>query len=233
MTDSILDPPADLRVIVRKYAVASSAPAGQPELSLQAYNTTKLQNGAVAFVYSAGGASSGIDGDRNMYVFDRSADTITTNDASGFAPLKGGGIWRRVPQMSSGYTGLSSVQTDAGGDDTLTAGAAATVVATETFTSNADAQYVVDAAIQINAGAVGGSEVTVNLERNIDGGAWSTIDTYTLTMLADQQTVVALFGEISTSGGNTIGLRVTAAAATQDSSVPADGCTMRTQVFVR
>lgn len=233
MTDSILDPPADLRVIIRKYAVASSAPAGQPELSLQAYNTSKLQNGAVAFVYSAGGSSSGINGDRAMYVFDRSADTSVTNDVSGFAPLKGGGIWRRVPQMAGGYTGLSSVQTDVGGGDTLTAGAAATIVATETFTSNADAHYVVNAALQINAGAVAGSEVTVNLERNADGGAWSVIDTYTLTMLADQQTVVPLYGEQTASGGTTIGLRVTAAAAAQDSSVPADGCTMRTQVFVK
>lgn len=231
----VQDPPPALRLIIRKYALTASAPAGSKELALQSMDTSELDNGAMACVYSAGGASSGITGTRYFYVFDRRTNVSTVTDVTQFAAATGGGVWRRVP-LDASYLGVGTpTDTFNAAPVTLTAGGGLiSVAALSGFTARQDFAMDVDASVHLIASATGGDIVALSLEKNTDGAGWVALgaqSTRTITLLSNQQTVVPLVGVVLGTGGTSIALRVSATPTVQTGSIPAAGCTLRRTPF--
>lgn len=223
---SVLDAPAELRLIVRKYAHYTQVPAGEDQSqALSEYNTAKLQDGAVAMVTHVGGTGPA-QGRRSFYVFRRD------ESAAWFAPTTerimprsgGGGVWYQY--ADGGWDG-TLLSVDTVGPTTVTAGAGDTVVAAPAYvnpTFDSDYGLLARARVKIDGGAVAGAVVIANLEYTlVTPEVWVALDqSAPLTLLANQQVEIGLVGYDRTVLGF-LGLRVVVSCTVQDVTVPVGG----------
>lgn len=220
-TPAAMDAPAGLRLIMRKYAHPIQVPpGGDVSQALSNYNTSKLHDGAMAVVQSAG-ASPGVQ-ETALYVFRRNVNPVLAGPVTDrVIPLVGGGAWYR--QYNGGIT--SNISAYATGPTVVTAGDPAVTLVTVQFSgSNIPLRRhaILDGWVKVDGGAVAGGIVSVAMETSIDGLAWAAADTVPpLTLLADQQTVIPLSAHVT--GANTAQdffARIRVSCATQDVTIP-------------
>src|SRR5574343_1296443 len=96
-TPAAMDAPAELRLIVRKYAqYPQLSPGEDPSMCLCNYNTGKLHDGAMAMVPKAR-QSPGPFGEQAMYVFRRDENLAWTGpELHRIKSRIGGGVWYRL-----------------------------------------------------------------------------------------------------------------------------------------
>jgi hypothetical protein len=223
---SVLDAPAELRLIVRKYAQYTQVPAGEDRSqALSEYNTAKLQDGAVAMVTHVGGAGP-TQGRRSFYVFRRDESAVW------FAPTTerimprsgGGGVWYQY--ADGGWDG-TLLSVDTAGPTTVTAGGGDTVVSNPgsvNLTFDSDYGLLGRARVKVDGGAVAGAVVIAKLEYStVLPEVWGGWDVSApLTLLANQQVEIGLIGYDRTVL-NYLAVRVSVSCTAQDVTVPVGG----------
>lgn len=219
------DPPAELRIINRQYARIADAPAANPELSLQAVNTSKLATGAMALVWNQS-VGAGFT-NRSIYVLDKGADPVVSATVAVFNG-SGGGVWRQTPSASDtvSFTAVNypaGIRLESIADVPLTAGAGDVVIATVTGITNISGSIWALQGIghvQVADDGTGGSVVEVRLEQQQDGGGYIVQETRTATLLANQHLDFSMnpfiLAALPTSS---IDVRLVANATTQDATV--------------
>jgi hypothetical protein len=215
-----MDAPAELRLIVRKYAQFSQVPpGGDVSQALSNYNTSKLHDGAMAVVQSAlQGPGSG---ELALYVFRRDVNPVWAGPLTErVVPLAGGGAWYR--QYNGGIT--NNISAYATGPTVITAGDPAVTLVTVQFNGSIIPlrQYaILDGWVKVDGGAVAGGIVSVVMETSIDNGmTWAAADTVPpLTLLADQQTVIPLSTHVSVDSDE-FQARIQVSCATQNVTIP-------------
>lgn len=215
-----LDPPADLRIISRPFALAASAPSDRPEQALQNISTGRLETGALALVRNLTSSS----GSPALYVFDKSPSYTPTEDLQSFT-APGGGAWRRYPAVSStGSVGLESSRSQsASGVVDLTAGGGDMEVLSITpYQPEVPSTYRADiiARCQVQGGAVAGAVVEVRLETRADGGTWFAQDTRVVTLGVEENVDLVLIGATSGDKTTETEFRLVANATVQDAQIP-------------
>lgn len=233
-TPAAMDAPAELRLIVRKYAHPIQVPpGGDVSQALSNYNTAKLHDGALAVVQSAGG-SGGVH-QTALYVFRRNVNPVLTSpNVDQVVPLVGGGAWYRqynggIYSTFNEYGSASPV--------VLTAGAAPTTLLNTQFATGSDCNLlfwvILNGWVKVDGGAVAGGIVSVVLETSPDNSAWTAADTVPpLTLLANQQTVIPLsyHGIVPNDAGFSFG-RIRASCMVQDVTVPIEGAHLGASIF--
>jgi hypothetical protein len=234
--ESLLDPPAELRFIVRPYLHATQVAAGEsPSLALDAYDTTKLQNGAVAMVLNVGYFGVQDRGPKSFFIFRKFETTLLPADLN-VTPGRNGGIWIRMQEGSL----LSSAVAANGGAVTLTAAAGPIEVIAGGGTAGYPFyQYQLNAfgRIRIEGGATPGAIVVAQLQYSYQVGApvWVDMDVSpAITLLADEETEISLHGApalISGVNGAALLTRMICTDTVQTTTVPIGGASLLTNVY--
>jgi hypothetical protein len=236
--ESLLDPPADLRCIIRPYLHASQAAVGEsPSLALDALNTTKIPNGALALILNNNYSGVEDRGPKAQYIFKKFGTTALTSDDN-VVPGLGGGVWVR---MLDGNLLVSS-QVLNNVPVTLTAGAGLTeVVISGVLGGQAPfLRYQLEAiaSLRVTGGAVAGAVVAAQLQYSYQVGAPSWVDLGPIapdfTLLADQQVDIALHARsilITAIEGATLLTRIVATDTVQTTTVPALGGNLLNNLF--
>lgn len=218
-TPAAMDAPADLRLIVRKYAQYAQVPPGEDvSQALSNYNTAKLHDGALAVVQSASqGPGTGV---LALYVFRRNVNPVWAGPLiERVVPLVGGGAWYR--QYSGGIT--NDISAYGTGPTVITAGDPAVTLVTVQFSSPIiplRMYAILDGWVKVDGGAVAGGIVSVAMETSVDDVAWDAADTVPpLTLLADQQTVIPLSAHVMVESDEFFA-RIRVSCAGQDVTIP-------------
>lgn len=228
------DPPAELRVLSRQYALSSAAPSGSENLSLQAVNTAKLQNGALAVVWNQ---ASGVGTVRSFYVLEKSAAAVVADTTARFN-ASGGGVWRRVPQAEASSTSFQSYEILArlskATATALTAPSGDVVLDTSSaITGNGESLFAVAANghVQIVDDGTGGAVVEAAIQQQVNGGGWNDIIRRSATLLAGQAIDLDITASVIASDpADSIELRTVAAVTVQDATVTAGSPNFGNQV---
>ncbi len=196
MSNHLIEAPADLRIIQRKYARAIEVPATEsPSMALQNYNTSKLQDGALAVVY-ASGAYGTESGQPKMFVFRRNYTGAAFTNSDSFTPSAGPGYWAQY-DLGTVY---SMQALESGGAVTLTAGAGDQTLV-EPIQSTWNNAYTgiarVEARVLVTT-TTAGAVVTLTLEGDsydtTGVPTYATLATDTFTSITNQQTQLTLVG---------------------------------------